>query len=203
MLNLRRRKSIMRASVPSAVFALGLALAIWPPAGRTQSERDFVFADLEGHLVIRFAGTGATGLDSSQAEEVLNAEFSTMVHDRLRADLLFAEEPRDRDWAASMEPQIKEHAAHAGPEFSDIFVECRAASCRVIMEQPVHFTVPQHQAVLETVQKSLEAFIAAHRQHFRPIFMITAYYQEAETSHIKAFLRRTGHAPPAGRSSGG
>lgn len=188
----------MRASISATVISLGLALAMWPQSGRTQSDRDFVFNDLEGHLVIRFAGTSATGLDSSQAYEVLNAEFSTMVHDRLHADLVFADEPRDREWAASMEPQIEEHVKHAGPEFSDISTECRAASCRVIMEQPVHWTVPEHRAVLETVQKSLDAFIAPRRQHFEPIFMITAYYQETETSHIKAFLRRTGHAPPGG-----
>lgn len=192
----------MRASVSSALISLGLALAMWPQSGRTQSDRDFVFTDLEGHLVLRFAGTGAIGLDLSQAEEILNAEFSTMVHDRLRADLQFEEEPRDPEWAASMEPRIEEHVKHAGSEFSDIFVECRAASCRVIMEQPMHWSVPAHQAVLETVQESLEAFIAAHRQHFEPVFLITAYDQETETPHIKAFLRRTGHAlprRPAGR----
>lgn len=193
---------VMRASISSTVVLLGLTLAMWPQSGRTQSDRDFVFTDQEGHLVIRFAGTGATGLDSSQAEEILNAEFSTMVHDRLRADLLFEDEARDPEWAASMEPQIEEHVKHAGPEFSDILTECRAASCRVIMEQPAHWAVPEHQAVLDTVQKSLEAFIAARRQHFEPIFMITAYYQETETSHIKAFLRRTGHARP-GRPAGG
>lgn len=185
----------MRASIFSTVISLGLALAMWPQAGRTQSDRDFVFTDLDGHLVIRFAGTGATGLDSTQAEEILNAEFSRMVHDRLRADLLFEDEPRDPEWAASMEPQIEEHVKHAGPEFADIYTLCRAASCRVIMEQPVHWTVPAHRAVLETVQKSLEAFIAGRRQHFEPIFMITAYYKETERSHIKAFLRRTGRAP--------
>lgn len=178
----------------SAVILLGLALVMWPQSGRAQSDRDFVFTDLEGHLVIRFAGTGATGLDSSQADEILDQEFSTMIHDRLRADLLFEDEPRDPQWAAWMEPQIEEHVEHAGPEFSDIFVECRAASCRVIMEQPGHWSVPEHEAVLETVQASLEAFIAAHRQDFEPVFMITAYSQESETSHIKAFLRRTGHA---------
>ena len=79
-----------------------------------------------------------------------------MVHDRLRADLLFEDEPRDAEWALSMEPQIEQHVKHAGPDFSDLFVECRAASCRVIMEQPLHWTVPEHQAVLETVQESLE-----------------------------------------------
>lgn len=187
----------MRALISSAIIiALGLALAMWPQSGRTQSDRDFVFMDEDGHLVIRFAGTGATGLDASQAYEILNAEFSTMVHDRLHADLIFEDEPRDPDWAAAMAPQIEEHVKHAGPEFSDIFTECRAASCRVIMEQPLHWSVPEHQVVLESVQESLEAFIAAHRQDFEPVFMITAYYQEPATPHIKAFLRRTGHALP-------
>ena len=192
----------MRASVSSAVIWLGLALAISPQDGRSQSERDFVFTDLDGHLVIRFAGTATTGLDASQADEILNAEFSTMVHDRLRADLLFEDEPSDPAWASSMEPQIEQHVKHAGPEFSDLFIECRAASCRVIMEQPLHWNVPEHQALLETVQKSLEAFIATRRQHFEPVFMITAYYQEFQTSHIKAFLRRTEHALPD-RPAGG
>lgn len=186
----------MQALVSSAVIALGFTLAMLPQSGRTQSERDFVFTDLDGHLVVRFAGTGATGLDSSQVDEISNAEFSSMVHDRLRADLLFEDEPRDPEWASLMEPQIEQFVKHAGPDFSDLFVECRAASCRVIMEQPVHWSVPEHQAVLQTVQESLEAFIAIRRQHFEPVFMITAYYQEFETSHIKAFLRRTEHAPP-------
>ena len=186
----------MRASVSSAVISLGLALAMLPQTGRTQPERDFVFTDLDGHLIVRFAGTGATGLDPAQVDEISNAEFSSMVHDRLRADLLFEDEPRDPEWALSMEPQIEQTVKHAGPDFSDLFVECRAASCRVIMEQPLYWSVPEHQAVLETVQESLEAFIATRRQHFETVFMITAYYQEFETSHIKAFLRRSEHAPP-------
>ena len=186
----------MRASVSSAVAALGWVLILWPQYGQPQTDRNFVFRDNDGHLLIRFAGTGATGLDASQFEEIANAEFSVMVHDRLRADLLFAEEPRDPEWAQSMQPRIEAYVKRAGPEFSDVFVECRAASCRVIMEQPGHWSVPAHQAALETVQESLDAFIAVHRQHFEPVFMITAYYHEFETSHIKAFLRRTGYAPP-------
>ena len=160
-----------------------------------------MFTDLDGHLLVRFAGAGATGLDSTQVDEISNAEFSSMVHDRLRADLLFEDEPRDPDWALSLEPEIEQHLKHAGPDFSDLFVQCRAASCRIIMEQPVHWSVPQHRAELESVQKSLQAFIATRRQHFEPVFMITAYYQEFQTSHIKAFLRRIEHArrePPAG-----
>lgn len=148
--------------------------------------------------MVRFHGTGATGLDSSQADEILNAELSSMVHDRLRADLLFESEPRDAGWAAQMEPQIEQHIKHAGAEFTEIFVECHAASCRVVMEQPMHRSVTEHQAVLETVQDSVEAFIAAHQEHFNPVFMITAYDQEPETPHIKVFLRRSQSDPTSG-----
>jgi hypothetical protein len=195
----------MRALVSTAVVSLGLALTTWPQSGRAQSDRDFVFTDEEGHLVIRFVGIGAAGLDPSQAYEILNAEFSRMVHDRLHADLKFQDEPRDPDWAASMEPRIESHVRHVDygdAGFSDIFVECRAASCRIIMEQPVHFGVQEHQAVLGSVQQSLEAFIATHRQHFEPGFMITAYDQANETPHIKAFLSRSGSLP-AGPPAGG
>ena len=169
---------------------------MWPQSGRTQSDRDFVFTDLQGHLVLRFVGIGPAGLSSSQSDEFLDSEFSTMVHDRLRADLLFEAEPRDPEWAASMEPQIEKHVKHAGPVFSDIFVECRAASCRAVMEQPGHWSVPKHLAVLDTVEESLKAFITAHRQDFEPGFTITAYDKESEIPHIKAFLRRAGRTPP-------
>jgi hypothetical protein len=137
----------MRASVLPAVVSVALVLTMWPQGGRAQSDRDFVFTDQEGHLVLRFAGTGATGLNSSQAEEILNAEFSTMVHDRL---------------------------------------------------QSRHWSLPEHRALLGTVQESLEAFVSAHPQDFEPVFLITAYDQETETPHIKAFLRRSGRALPPG-----
>lgn len=189
----------MRAFVLPALVSLGFALTASPPEVRAQSDRDFVFTDEEGHLVLRFAGTGATGLSPSQAEEVLNAEFSRMVHDRLRADLLFQQEPRDPDWAASMEPRIEGHVAYAGPEFSNVLVQCRTASCRIIMEQPRHSSVAEHRAALDTVQKSIEAFIEVHDQDFEPVFLITAYDQETETPHIKAFLQRSGQALPTGR----
>ncbi len=182
----------MRLAFACTVVVLGSLILAGQPA-RTQPGRDFVFTDEEGHLVVRFPGTEAAGLDSSQVEEILNAELSSMVHDRLRADLLFEAEPADAEWAAKMEPQIEKQIKHAGPEFSAIFVECRAASCRVVMEQPMHWGVKEHQAVLETVQESVEAFIAAHQEHFKPAFMITAYDQEPETPHIKVFLRRTAH----------
>jgi hypothetical protein len=183
----------MRPPASFALFSLALTLALWSPAGRTQSDRDYVFQDEDGHLVLRFAGIGDKALDSSQAYEILNQEFSRMVHDRLHADLQFAGERRDPEWAASMEPQIAEQVERTRLEYSDLFVECHAASCRVIMEQRKRWSVPAHVAVLETVQESLEAFIADHPESFEPVFLITAYEQENETSHIKAFLRRTGH----------
>jgi hypothetical protein len=192
----------MRTFALSALICLALvSTVVWPQSVRPPSDRDFVFTDEDGHLVIRFAG--AARLNSTQIDEVSNAEFSRMVHDRLRADLQFEVEPRDPDWAASMAPQIKQHVETAGPDFSGIYVECRAVSCRVTLEQPVHWSsVPAHQAVLETVQKSLEAFIAARPEDFERVFMITAYYQEYQTSHIKAFLSRTGHALPRVPSGG-
>lgn len=185
----------MRAWVSAIVISLGLTFAAWPQCGRAQSDRDYVFTDEDGHLVLRFAGTGDADLDSAQAYEILNQEFSRMVHDRLHADLQFAGEPRDPQWAAAMQPRIAAHIAHAGPEFSDVFVECRAQTCRVILEQPVEWDVPEHQAVLNEVQQSLEAFIATQPEAFRPSFLITAYYQQTSTSHIKAFLRRNEAAP--------
>ncbi len=188
----------MRGPVLSAVLwlGLGLALGLWPPAGRAQSYRDFVFTDLQGHLVLRFAGLGPSGLDPSQADEFLDSEFSTMVHDHLRADLLFEAEPQDPKWAAAIEPRIEQHVKQAGPAFSRVVVECRADSCRVTMEQPGHWSLQDHLAVLDTVQKSVEAFIAAHPQDFERAFMITAYDKQYETAHIKAFLRRAGRTVP-------
>jgi len=181
----------MRLSGPTALLLLTLTVSGWPVPGSAQSDRDFVFTDEEGHLVIRFTGTGPTGLDSAQRYEILNAEFSSMVHDRLHADIQFAAEPHDPEWAAVMEPEIAGHARHAGPEFSSVIVECRAVSCRIILEQPGHWSdVEQHRSVLATVQGSLDTFIRSNPEQFEPGFMITAYYQISESSHIKAFLRR-------------
>jgi hypothetical protein len=185
----------MRASITAAVATLGFAVAAWPCLGRAESDREFVFADLEGHLIMRFVGAAETGLTESQMDEVSNAEFSSMVHDRLRADLIFEAEPRDPEWAAGMEPELERHVKHLELELTDVFTECRAESCRVILEHGSHWTVPQHRIVLEAVQESLEAFIADRRELFEPKFMITAYYQEFEVPHVKAFLRRTAHAP--------
>ncbi|HEU4616448.1 MAG TPA: hypothetical protein VFV10_00310 [Gammaproteobacteria bacterium] len=184
----------MRASVSSILVSLGLAVAVWPPASRAQADRDFVFTDLVGHLVLRFVGIGPSGLDPSEIDEISDSEFSRMVHDRIRADLLFEDEPPDSEWAASMEPRIEAQVKQLGSDsgFSDIVVECRAASCRVTMQEPGHWTVPAHQAVLDTVQKTFEAFTAAHPRDFKPAFMLAAYDKEGERAHVEAFLRRPG-----------
>ena len=173
------------------VNLLLVALAIGPTDGRAQSGRDFVFNDEDGHLLIRFTGIGAEGLDPTQVDEISNQEFSRMVHDRLRADLRFDVEPRDADWAAFMAPQIARHIEHsAGHQFSDITTECRAASCRVIMEQPGEWSLAGQLVVLNDVETSLETFVASHRDEFKAGFMITAYYQDFKTPHIKVFLSR-------------
>ena len=180
----------MRACLYCIKFLL-VTLTIVPTDGRAQSARDFVFNDEDGHLLIRYSGIGAQGLSTTQIDEISNQEFSRMVHDRLRADLRFDVEPRDADWAAFMEPQIARHIEHsAGHQFSDIHTECRAASCRVIMEQPGEWSLAEQLVVLNDVETSLEAFIASHRDEFEPGFMITAYYQDFKTPHIKVFLGR-------------
>ena len=192
----------MRFRAPLTAILLAAALIVSPLDSSAQSDRDFVFTDLDGHLIIRFAGTGATGLDPVQADEVLNQEFSRMVHDRLRADLLFESERRDPDWSRSMAPQIARHVESAGLEFSNLRVECRAVSCRVIIEQAEGPNVPAHRAVLDAAQATLQDFIDDRRGHFEPVFMITAYYKEYQTPHIKAFLRRI-DSSRAGQADGG
>lgn len=185
-------RALVSSAAPAACLSLALVLATWPQSGRTEPHRDYSFSDTDGHLVIRFVGIGPGGLDPVQADEVLDQEFSTMIHDRLRADLLFEAEPRDEPFAASMAPQIEAELARAGPEFTEIVAACRSVSCRVIMTQPGHWNVEEQLPVLAAVQASLETFIAAHEPEFEPVFMLTAYDQLTETAHIKAFLRRTG-----------
>ena len=91
-----------------------------------------------------------------------------------------------------MESAIAGHLMHADLRLSNVIAECRASTCRVIMEHPSHLSVTKHQDALDIAQRSLEAFISDHEPAFDPVFMITAYDQETETPHIKAFLRRTG-----------
>jgi len=180
----------MRALLFCVNFLL-VALAIGPTDGHAQSSRDFVFNDEDGHLLIRFTGIGPEGLDPEQVDEVSNQEFSQMVHDRLRADLRFDVEPHDTDWAAHMTAKISSHLKDSTEhQFTDITTDCRAISCRVIMAQPGEWQLDRQLVVLNDIQAALDLFIANHRDEFKTGFMITAYNQDFQTPHIKAFLSR-------------
>ena len=170
--------------------SIGLTIIACPQLAAAQDNRDFVFTDEEGHLVLRYAGTDAGALDQDQIDEIVNAEFSSMVHDRLRADLRFDAEPMDREWADAMAPRIKTIVSTTDVEFAAIIVECRSASCRLLLEESSRLSITDHQAVLEAVQLSLQAFIKADPASFDPVFLIAAYDQNFKTPSIKAYLQR-------------
>jgi hypothetical protein len=181
----------LRAPTPltfAAVFAA--TVAVWPGAAAAQGAGDFVFTDAEGHLVLRFAGAEASGLDASQFEEIANVELSTMVHDRLRADAVFEVEPVDSTWAESMAARVAEHVRQAGSEFSEVHVECRSASCRLVLDHPSTWSVEAHRALMRVAQRIVQAFIEANPATFEPVFLIAAHYQEPERPYMKLFLRR-------------
>ena len=180
----------MRFPLLTIAASFGLAAALWPQLAAAQDDRDFVFTDDEGHLVLRFAGAEPGGLDANQVDEIVNAEFSTMVHDRLRADIRFDSEPVDSEWADSMAPRIERHVSETGPEFSAIDVRCRSASCRLVLEHTGRLRVAEHQSLMGNVQLVIRVFMEANPASFEPVFLIAAYDQERETPHIKAFLQR-------------
>jgi hypothetical protein len=185
----------MRFSVLTIAASIGLAVVAWPRPAATQDGRDFVFTDPEGHLVLRFAGSEPGGLEPDQIDEIVNAEFSTMVHDRLRADIRFDTEPVDSEWAELMEPQIAMYLGETGPDFwsisPDITVRCRSASCRLLLEHTRRLQVSEHRLLMGRVQRALQAFMESNPASFEPVFLMAAYDQELEVPHIKAFLRRT------------
>jgi hypothetical protein len=180
----------MRLFAMTITVITGLAAAGWSASLFAQNERDFVFTDDEGHLVLRFAGSGPGGPDAHELEEVVNQSFSTMVHDQLRADLIFGAEPIDSEWARSMEPRIRSHLTSLDDRFSMIDVECRSMTCRVVMEETERLDVEQHQALMDIVQSALEPLTGKGRSHFDPVFLIAAYEQLFETPQIKAYLKR-------------
>ena len=169
--------------------SVGLVLVICSRQAAAQDDRDYVFTDEEGHLVLRFAGAGSV-LDSDQRDEIFNAEFSSMVHDRLRADLRFDTEPVDSAWAGSMAPRIERHLREAGLDFSTMNVECRSVSCRLVLEHTRRLPISEHRSLRGHVQLVIQALIEADPSSFEPVFLIAAYDQEGETPHIKAFLQR-------------
>ena len=173
------------------VVALFLATAAWPRLAFAQDGRDFVFTDAEGHLVLRFAGAEPGGLDANQFEEVANVEVSTMVHDRLRADAVFEAEDVDLEWAGAAEALIAAHVRHTGPEFSATHVECRSASCRLVLAHVSTWSVEAHRTLMSAAQRVVQVFIDANRARFEPVFLIAAHYQDPERPYMKMFLRRT------------
>jgi len=179
----------MRSAIAFIAASIGVAMLAWPQVSSAQDNRDFVFQDEEGHLVLRFAGAPFGGLSTDQADEVLNAEFSQMVHDRLRADLRFETERADAEWAGVTEPALRRHVSAAALDGQALTVECRSLSCRLVLE---HARVPlaEHQRRLEVVQGILRTFIEAHPSTFEPVFLIAAYDKLRETPSIKAYLRR-------------
>ena len=181
---------LMRLSALTIAASFCLAITVWSPFVAAQNDRDFVFTDEDGHLVLRFAGTGSGDLDATQKDEIVNAEFSTMVHDRIRADLRFEAEPVDSEWAAAMEPRLERLASHTGLEISAIDVECRSASCRLVLEHLNRWSISEHRALMGSVQNILAAFIEANSTDFGPVFLMTAYDQASYTPHIKAILPR-------------
>ena len=79
----------MRFSALIIVTTYCLAITAWPKLAHAQGERDFVFTDEEGHLVLRYAGAKDGSLTTRQKDEIINVSLSTMVHDHLRADVEF------------------------------------------------------------------------------------------------------------------
>lgn len=180
----------MRRFALTIAAIMGLAAGGWSASLFAQNERDFVFTDDEGHLVLRFAGSGPAGPDAHELEEVVNQSFSTMVHDQLRADLIFGAERVDAQWAPSMEPRIRSHLTALEGRFSMIEVKCRSMTCRVVMEETQRLDVEQHQALMDIVQNALEPLTRKGRSHFDPVFLIAAYEQLFETPQIKVYLKR-------------
>lgn len=173
--------------------ALGLGAAVLPCAAGAQGERDFVFTDEEGHMVLRFAGSGSGGLDADQMHEIINVSLSTMVHDKLQADIAFEAEPADPAWADAMVPRIERHVLDGRLELSALEVECRSLSCRLILEHSSTPSVAQHQALMGDVQRLIRAFVDSDGS-FAPVFLIAAYYQEPAPPLLKVYLRRTSPA---------
>jgi hypothetical protein len=168
----------------------GFAVFLLPGVSAAQSDRDFVFDDEEGYRILRFARIGSGELTEDQLYEVSNAEFSSMVHDRIYADVLFDMEPVDSEWSESQAPLITRYLDHRVPEFASRTVECRSTSCRIMLEHSGEWTITSHQGLMESVQLVIEEFVDANAEAFDSAFLITAYFQEFEAPHIKAFLRR-------------
>jgi hypothetical protein len=164
----------MQVSAFSIVALLSVAAAVWSPPVSADDERDFIFTDDEGHLVLRFAGAGPSGPDRHALEEVVNES-----------------EPVDSEWAASMEPRVRAQATALGHRFSSIDAECRSTTCRLVLAHDERWSVAEHQALIEIVQRELEPLVEGDQSGFEPIFLIAAYEQQFEMPRVKVYLRRS------------
>lgn len=181
----------MRLSTLAFATGLVFTLTAASPLSASQTASDYVFTDDEGHLVLRYAGAEHHELDRDQIDEIMNVQLSTMVHDRLRADARFEAEPVDAEWAETMEPRIERHVSETAPEFSSVEVECRSASCRLLLDHASTRRVSDHQALMGVAQRAIRTFIEAqHAARFEPVFMIAGHYQEPERPYTKVFVRR-------------
>lgn len=161
----------------------------------SESVRDFVFTDEEGHLVLRFVG--GDELEAEQREEVANVQLSTMVHDRLRADALFDGEAVDKAWAKHAETLIRQTlmrqsnaSEFAPPPFAIFRVSCRTMTCRLIVEHEGGRRVSDHQGLMSRLEFRLRELFKAAPGVFEPAFMLAGQYQEPGAPYIKAYLRR-------------
>jgi len=155
-----------------------------------ETVREFVFDDEEGHLVMRFVGLGPDGLSPTQRDEVVNAEFSSMVHDHLRADIRFEVEPVDLEWGPAMEARIRNDLASPGPEFSNVEIECRSESCRIRLEHAARWDIAEQQAQLDRFSLMIDQIIEDNPASFETAYMIAAYEKLRFLPHIKGYLRR-------------
>jgi hypothetical protein len=184
----------MQFPLKNGLAVIALALGVGPALGTAPNSRDFTFTEGEAHRIIRFVGTPEGRLTEEQRYEVVNSEFSTMVHDRIWADIRFEAEPRDAQGTRTLAPRLEAYLRQNGPEFDDIIAECRAATCRVALEHDDWLGLREHEALLDRVQPVIEALITADAGLFEPEFMLTAYAKEPHTPNLKVFLTRAPEA---------
>lgn len=192
----------MRLPFLIIAFSLGLGTAGWAQPGAAQANRDFVLTDDEGHLVVRFAGSDAEP-SPAQLEGMSNVFLSVMVQDRLWADIAFETEPLDSHWAGRMEPTIEAYLRGTRLEGFAADVECRSASCRLVLEHEPVGGVSKHAALMDVVEDDIHGLIESNPGSFEPGFLITAYDQISEQPHIKVFLQRTKDRDVASQPHGG
>lgn len=155
------------------------------------SERDIIVTDVDGHLILRFAGTEPGMLDRNAIDEIAGLLGAVDVPDDLAADLRFEAERVDADWASETARGIRRYILDHGPGYIEIHVECRSTACRVHLYEARRLNVLEHQRELSLAEPVIAAFIADHAPEFQPLFLMAAYTQGLETPFIRVILTRT------------